>query len=138
MAVKSNRGVTLTKVVCAKCNKEYFVSFFADGRRDYYCDDCLKLMHLNRKRGKIKKVFNAKTKRFLYEFICDICGKYRRATYFPKHENGKIWCAECENNHKIEERKRARKNILIANVPNPSLFAPKNDKGKKDEESRGS
>ena len=93
---KPKKSLISTKVICAKCGKEHFVSFVADGHRNYYCDDCLKEMHFNRKRGEIKKVFNDKLKKYVYEFICDICQNFRRASYYPKRENGKIWCRECE------------------------------------------
>ena len=38
----------------------------------------------------------------------------RHAFYAPKRENGKIWCKECESKHKIEERKKSRKNVILA------------------------
>ena len=111
---KLKKTLTSTKVICAKCGKEYFVSFVADGHRDYYCDECLKEMHKNRKEGKIKKVFDPKNEKYMFDFICDICGEFRHAFYAPKRENGKIWCKECESKHKIEERKKSRKKIIIA------------------------
>lgn len=111
---KEKKTLTSTKVICAKCKKEYFVSFVADGHRDYYCDECLKEMHKNRKEGKIKKVFDPKNEKYMFDFICDICGEFRHAFYAPKRENGKIWCKECEAKHKAEERKKSRKNVIIA------------------------
>ena len=111
---KLKKTLTSTKVICAKCGKEYFVSFVADGHRDYYCDDCLKEMHKSRKEGKIKKVFDPKNEKYMFDFICDICGEFRHAFYAPKRENGKIWCKECESKHKAEERKKARKNVILA------------------------
>lgn len=111
---KIKKTLTSTKVICAKCGKEYFVSFVADGHRDYYCDECLKEMHKNRKEGKIKKVFDPKNEKYMFDFICDICGEFRHAFYAPKRENGKIWCKECESKHKIEERKKSRKNVILA------------------------
>ncbi len=111
---KEKTTQTATKVVCAKCGKEYFVPFVADGHRDYYCDECLKEMHKSRKEGKIKKVFDPKNEKYMFDFICDICGEFRHAFYAPKRENGKIWCKECESKHKIEERKKSRKNVILA------------------------
>ena len=111
---KDKKTQTLTKITCAKCGKEYFVSFVADGHRNYYCDDCLKEMHRSRKEGKIKKVFDPKNEKYMFDFICDICGEFRHAFYAPKRENGKIMCKECESNLKLEERKRSRKNVIIA------------------------
>lgn len=111
---KLKKTQTLTKITCAKCGKEYFVSFVADGHRNYYCDECLKEMHKNRKEGKIKKVFDPKNEKYMFDFICDICGEFRHAFYAPKRENGKIMCKECESNLKLEERKRSRKNVIIA------------------------
>ena len=111
---KDKKTQTLTKITCAKCGKEYFVSFVADGHRNYYCDDCLKEMHRSRKEGKIKKVFDPKNEKYMFDFICDICGEFRHAFYAPKRENGKILCKECESNLKLEERKRSRKNVIIA------------------------
>ena len=111
---KDKKTQTLTKITCAKCGKEYFVSFVADGHRNYYCDECLKEMHKNRKEGKIKKVFDPKNEKYMFEFICDICGEFRHAFYAPKRENGKIMCKECESSLKLEERKRSRKNVIIA------------------------
>lgn len=115
--MEKQKRVTSTKVVCAKCGKDHYVSFVADGHRKYYCDDCLKIMHLNRKKGEVKKVFNSKLKKDVFEFVCDICETFRRATYIPKNENGKIWCKECENKHKLEERKKSRKNVIIISNP---------------------
>ena len=111
---KLKRTQTLTKITCAKCGKEYFVSFVADGHRNYYCDECLKEMHKNRKEGKIKKVFDPKNEKYMFDFICDICGQFRHAFYAPKRENGKIMCKECESNRKLEERKKSRRNVIIA------------------------
>ena len=111
---KDKKTQTLTKITCAKCGKEYFVSFVADGHRNYYCDECLKEMHRNRKEGKIKKVFDTKNEKYMFDFICDICGEFRHAFYAPKRENGKILCKECESNLKLEERKKSRKNVIIA------------------------
>ena len=111
---KDKKTQTLTKITCAKCGKEYFVSFVADGHRNYYCDDCLKEMHRSRKEGKIKKVFDPKNEKYMFDFICDICGQFRHAFYAPKRENGKIMCKECESNRKLEERKRSRGNVIIA------------------------
>lgn len=111
---------TSTKVVCAKCGKDHYVNFVADGHRNYYCDECLKEMHLERKKGKIKKVFNERLKKDQYEFVCDICGNQRRASYTPKQEKGLIWCKECENKHKLAERKKNRGNIVIAKIPKDS------------------
>lgn len=110
----SKTRITSTKVVCAKCGKDHYVSFVADGSRKYYCDDCLKSMHLNRKKGDIKKVFNVKLNKTVYEFVCDICENFRRAAYIPNKEDGKILCKECENKKKAEEQKKNRKNIIIA------------------------
>ncbi|MBO4441692.1 hypothetical protein J5834_06195 [bacterium] len=114
---KPKKSLISTKVTCAKCGKEYFVSFVADGHRNYYCDDCLREMHFNRKRGEIKKVFNDKLKKYVYEFICDVCETFRRASYYPKRENGKIWCRECEANHRQELQKQQRENrkVIIVN-----------------------
>ena len=111
---KDKKTQTLTKITCAKCGKEYFVSFVADGHRNYYCDDCLKEMHRSRKEGKIKKVFDPKNEKYMFDFICDICGQFRHAFYAPKRENGKIMCKECESNQRLEERKRSRGNVIIA------------------------
>ncbi|MBR4490691.1 hypothetical protein IKP13_08670 [bacterium] len=111
---KEKTTLTSTKVVCAKCGKDYFVSFVADGHRNYYCSECLKEMHKSRKEGKIKKVFDPKNEKYMFDFICDICGEFRHAFYAPKRENGKIMCKECESKQKLEERKRSRKNVIIA------------------------
>lgn len=111
---KLKKTQTLTKITCEKCHKEYFVPFVADGHRKYYCDECLKEMHKSRKEGKIKKVFDPKNEKYMFDFICDICGEFRHAFYAPKRENGKIWCKECESKHKIEERKKSRKNVILA------------------------
>lgn len=130
---KSKKTLTSTKVVCAKCGKEYFVSFVADGHRDYYCDECLKVMHLDRKKGKVKRVFNEKTNEYAYEFVCDICETFRRATYKPKIEKGLIWCKECEMNHKLEERKKTRGKIVIASQPQSVDSILKKDSEEDDE-----
>jgi CxxC-x17-CxxC domain-containing protein len=117
---KSKIRITSTKVLCAKCGKEHYVDFVADGHRKYYCDECLKQMHLDRKKGKIKKVFNDKLKKDQFEFICDICGNLRRASYTPKQEKGLIWCKECESKQKDADRKKNRGNIVIAKKPKES------------------
>ncbi len=112
---KGKTTLTSTKVVCAKCGKDYFVSFVADGHRDYYCDECLKEMHKSRKEGKVKKVFDPKNEKYMFEFICDICGEFRRSFYVPKREkDGKLWCKECLSKHTAEEQKKSRKNVRIA------------------------
>ena len=130
---KGKTTLTSTKVVCTKCGKDYFVSFVADGHRDYYCDECLKEMHKNRKEGKVKKVFDPKNEKYMFDFICDICHKFRHAFYAPKRENGKLWCKECESERKMEELKKSRKNVRIA----PSSQAAKDslpfNKGEDDE-----
>jgi len=111
---KAKSTITSTKVICAKCGKDHYVSFVADGHRKYYCDECLKVMHLNRKKGEVKKVFNAKLDKYVYEFVCDICESFRRASYIPnKDAKGMIMCKECENKIKAEEQKKKRKNIII-------------------------
>ena len=132
---KLKKTQTLTKITCAKCGKEYFVSFVADGHRNYYCDECLKEMHKNRKEGKIKKVFDPKNEKYMFDFICDICGEFRHAFYAPKRENGKIMCKECESNLKLEERKRSRKNVIIASGKAALDSIPKKE-GEDDEERR--
>ncbi len=71
-------------------------------------------MHKNRKEGKIKKVFDPKNEKYMFDFICDICGQFRHAFYAPKRENGKIMCKECESNRRLEERKKSRRNVIIA------------------------
>ena len=114
---KLKKTQTLTKITCENCHKEYFVPFVADGHRKYYCDECLKEMHKKRKEGKIKKVFDPKNEKYMYDFVCDICGEFRHAFYAPKRENGKIWCKECESQKKLEERKKARKNVILASSP---------------------
>ena len=111
---KEKKTLTSTKVICAKCKKEYFVSFVADGHRDYYCDKCLSEMNNKKKEGKVKKVFDPKNEKYMFDFICDICHKFRHAFYAPKRENGKLWCKECESERKMEERKKSRKNVIIA------------------------
>lgn len=117
---KSKTRITSTKVICAKCSKDHYVDFVADGHRNYYCEECLKQMHLDRKKGKIKKVFNDKLKKDQFEFICDICGSLRRASYTPKQEKGLIWCKECENKKKLEDRKKNRGKIVMAKTPKDS------------------
>ena len=119
----------LTKITCDKCGKDYFVSFVADGHRKYYCDACLKEMHKNRKEGKIKKVFDPKSDKNMYEFICGFCGKFRRAFYVPKREEGKLLCKECESNRRLEERKKSRKNVIIVTgqAAKDSIPKPKGD-----------
>lgn len=111
---KTKSTMTSTKVVCAKCGKDHYVSFVADGHRKYYCEDCMKVMHLNRKKGVVKKVFNAKLDKEVYEFVCDICENFRRASYMPAQVKGMIWCRECENKKKAEDLKKKRKKIIIA------------------------
>ena len=132
---KDKKTQTLTKITCAKCGKEYFVSFVADGHRNYYCDECLKEMHRNRKEGKVKKVFDPKNEKYMFDFICDICGQFRHAFYAPKRENGKILCKECESNRKLEERKKSRKNVIIASGKAALDSIPKKE-GEEDEERR--
>lgn len=128
---KGKTTLTSTKVVCAKCGKDYFVSFVADGHRDYYCDECLKEMHKNRKEGKIKKVFDPKNEKYMFDFICDICGEFRHAFYTPKREDGKLWCKECLAKRDAEAQKKSRKNVRIA----PASQAAKDSLPfKKDEE----
>ena len=117
---KPKLKITSTKIVCAKCGKDHYVNFVADGHRNYYCDECLKEMHHNRKKGVVKKVFSKKLNKDVYEFICDICDNFRRSTYVPKKEKGLIWCRECEHSHKMEERKKNRRNIIIAKTPKDS------------------
>ncbi len=102
-----------TKITCSKCGKEDFVSFFADGHRNYFCEECLKSMHHNRKKGRVKKVYDKRKKSDLYEFICDLCDCFRRATYSPEIIQGKIYCKECLSKRKLEERKKNRKNTTI-------------------------
>jgi hypothetical protein len=104
---------TATKITCSKCSKEYYVSFFADGHRNYFCEECLKTMHHNRKKGSIKKVFDKKKKTDVYEFICDYCDCFRRAVYMPARIDGNICCKECLAKKKLEDRKKSRKNIVI-------------------------
>jgi len=111
---KNKKTLTSTKVICAKCGKEHFVNFVADGHRDYYCDSCLKEMHHDRKKGKIKKVISRKTGKPSYEFVCDICDNFRRASYYPATINGLFYCKECENRKKAEDLKKKRKRIVIA------------------------
>jgi len=117
---RSKTKITSTKVVCAKCGKDHYVDFVADGHRNYYCEECLKQMHLDRKKGKVKIVFNEKLKKDQYQFICDICGNLRRASYKPKQEKGLIWCKECESKQKDADRKKKRGNIVIAKKPKDS------------------
>lgn len=106
---------TLTKITCDKCKQEYFVPFVADGHRKYYCDKCLGEMNNKRKDGKIKKVFDKKNKKYMYDFICNKCGEFRHAFYYPKRmENGEIWCKECIAGFEAEEQKKSRKNVRIA------------------------
>ncbi len=104
---------TSTKVLCSKCGKDYYISFVADGHRDYFCDKCLKEMHHNRKKGNIKKVFDKRKKINVYEFICDLCDCFRRAVYSPEIINGNILCKECEAKKKAQDRKKMRKNVII-------------------------
>ena len=88
-------------------------------------------MHQKRKEGKVKKVFDPKNEKYMFDFICDICGEFRHAFYAPKRENGKIWCKECESKHKLEEQKKSRKNVRLA----PASQAAKDSLPfKKDEE----
>jgi CxxC-x17-CxxC domain-containing protein len=105
---------TSTKIVCDKCGKDHYVNFVADGHRKYYCDECLKEMHHSRKKGVVKKLFNKKQNKEVYEFVCDICDNFRRSTYLPKKEKGLIWCRECENKKASEDRKKNRGKIVIA------------------------
>ena len=127
---KLKKTQTLTKITCAKCGKDYFVSFVADGHRNYYCDECLKEMHKNRKEGKIKKVFDPKNEKYMFDFICEFCGEFRHAFYAPKKENGKIICKECLSKLENEEQKKSRKNVRIA----PSSQAAKDSLPFKKEE----
>ncbi|MGI6394981.1 MAG: hypothetical protein ACOX2F_09710 [bacterium] len=117
---KPKKTITSTKVVCAKCNKEHYVKFVADGHRNYYCNDCLKQMHIERKKGKVKKIFNAKLKKDQYIFVCDICGNLRKSFYAPKRERGLIWCKECENKQKDEDRKKSRGKVVIVKTTKDS------------------
>ncbi|MBO4698053.1 hypothetical protein J5690_00385 [bacterium] len=111
---KLKKNQTMTKISCENCHKEYFVPFVADGHRKYYCKDCLDEMNSKRKEGKIKKVFDKKNEKYMFDFICDICHEFRHAFYAPKRENGKIMCKECESNLKQEKQKKSRKNVRIA------------------------
>ena len=106
---KLKKTLTSTKVICAKCGKEYFVSFVADGHRDYYCDDCLKEMHKSRKEGKIKKVFDPKNEKYMFDFICDICGEFRHAFYAPKRENGKSGARNANQSTRLKSGKKQGK-----------------------------
>ena len=129
---KDKKTQTLTKISCENCHKEYFVPFVADGHRKYYCKDCLDEMNSKRKEGKIKKVFDKKNEKYMFDFICDICGQFRHAFYAPKRENGKILCKECESNRKLEERKKSRKNVIIASGKAALDSIPKKE-GEEDE-----
>jgi len=111
---KKIKTVASTKVVCAKCGKDHFVNFVADGHRDYFCDRCLKEMHHDRKKGKVKKVISPKTGKEANEFICDMCDCFRRATYYPTVIDGLFYCKDCENKKKAADLKKKRKNIIIA------------------------
>lgn len=108
------KTLTSTKVTCAKCGIEHYVNFVADGRRDYFCDKCLKEMHHDRKKGKIKKVISRKSGKEAYEFVCDICDSFRRASYYPLTLDGLFYCKECENKKKADDLKKKRKRIVIA------------------------
>ena len=113
--MKSKKNTeTLTKITCDKCKKDYFVPFVADGHRKYYCDDCLKEMNNKRKEGKVKKVFDPKNEKYMFDFICEFCHEFRHAFYAPKKENGKIICKECLSRLETEEQKKSRKNLRIA------------------------
>lgn len=111
---KPNKTQTATKTVCARCGKDHFVNFVADGHRDYFCDKCLKEMHHDRKRGKVKEVISKKSGKPANEFICDICDTFRRASYYPLVVDGLFYCKECENKKKAEDLKKKRKRIIIA------------------------
>jgi CxxC-x17-CxxC domain-containing protein len=106
--------LTSTKVVCAKCGKDHYVTFVADGHRKYFCEECLKVMHHNRKKGSVKKVFDPHKKSNLYEFVCDSCDNFRKATYSPEKIEGKVYCKECLIKKKAEDRKKNRKNVVHA------------------------
>ncbi|HDT11192.1 MAG TPA: hypothetical protein ENN58_00490 [bacterium] len=111
--MEKKKVLTATKVSCSKCGKDHYVSFVADGHRNYFCEECMKDMHHNRKRGNIKKVFDNRKKTTVYEFICDLCNCFRRATYSPEIISGNIYCKECLIKKKAEDRKKSRKNIVI-------------------------
>ena len=111
---KKHGTQTSTKVLCARCGKEHFVNFVADGHRDYFCEECIKIMHHDRKKGKLKKVISPKTHREAFEFICDICDNFRRASYSPTVIDGLLYCRECESKKKAEDVKKKRKRVIIA------------------------
>ena len=129
---KLKKTQTLTKITCDNCKKDYFVPFVADGHRKYYCDKCLSEMNNKKKEGKVKKIYDKKTGKYMFDFICDICHEFRHAFYAPKRKDGKIWCKECESNFKKEEQKKSRKNVIIVSGQAALDSLPKKD-GDEDE-----
>jgi len=114
MTEKNKKKVlTSTKINCSRCGKDYYVSFVADGHRNYFCEDCLKIMHHNRKKGVVKKIFDSQKKTTFFEFVCDVCDNFRKAIYDPQKINGQIYCKECLNQKKADDRKKTRKNTVI-------------------------
>ncbi len=103
------------KVECERCKKETYLSFLPDGSRKYYCDDCLKQFNLDRKRGRVKKSFNSKRGKNMYEFVCEGCDKQLKVGYQPKILGGELFCLDCYDDLMKQKRKSQRKgNIVIA------------------------
>ncbi len=103
-----------SKIVCSRCGKEDYVSFVADGSRDYYCNECLTEFNKERKRGKVKKVFDEKRKRMVNEFLCDVCEKFIRCVEPPYKKGDQLICPKCKEEMKRSERQQKRKNVVIA------------------------
>lgn len=110
---EEKKSSVATKIICAKCGKEDFVSFVSDGTRKYYCGDCLKEFNLTNKKGKVKKVFSEKRGKFVFEFTCEVCGQFRKANFQPARIDDKILCKECESKQKAEARRAVRKKVVI-------------------------
>ena len=104
----------LTKIVCEKCGKDDFIPFVSDGSRKYYCNDCLKEFNFSKKQGIVKKVFDSKKRKYVYEFVCSKCLKFFTVPYRPKEEEHNYFCLDCYDVIKQARMKKNRKKIVIA------------------------
>jgi len=110
---KEKKTTVAVKIQCEKCGKEDYVPFVADGKRSYYCNDCLTSFNQEKKKGKVKKVFDNKKERYLYQFICSQCEKFFSLSSFPKEVEDEILCPDCYEKHRLSQNRKKRKNIVI-------------------------
>jgi len=103
----------LCKIQCARCGKEDYVPFVANGSRNYYCAACLQRFNSENKRGIVKKVFDSKGK-IRFEFICDACEQFIRSPVSPKRNRNRLLCAECDEKEKRLHRTTRRKRVILA------------------------